>query len=135
MTDFNPLPCPDCGLQMKMSVTGVCYECGGRLYGPQEPDMVKFGFRGPGTAIFEPQEWGYRCPFGHANITWSEYKDHIWCWDCKDDYHYALHCVLVEDKYNPGGLPLQPRIVKGVKNYTPDGNDFNDIPEELLNTT
>lgn len=95
----------------------------------------KYGLRHGGkscTPLFEPQEYGYRCPKGHSNITWSEFKDHIWCYKCEIDYHYAIDCVLIKDEYNPKDLPQQPRIIEGISNYTEDGNNFNDIPKELL---
>jgi len=93
----------------------------------------KYGRREEGgNPIDEPQELGYRCPKGHANITWSEFKEHMWCYECKKDYHYADDCVLIKDKWNPKKLPKQPRIIKGVNNWTKDGNDFNNIPKELL---
>ena len=93
---------------------------------------MRYGERGDGSAIFEPQELGYRCPKGHSHITWSEFKKHIWCFKCEKDYHYADDCVLVEDQYNPKDLDTQPRIIKGIKNWTDDGESFNDIPEKLL---
>jgi hypothetical protein len=85
-----------------------------------------------GMGLFEPQELGYRCPEGHAHITWSEFNEHIWCYECEKDFHYAKQCVLVEDECNPKNLPEQPRIIKGVKNWTEDGNGWNDIPKEKL---
>jgi len=92
----------------------------------------KYGLRPHGNPLFEPQEHGYRCPKGHSNITWSEFKDHIWCYECEIDYHYAIDCVLIKDKYNPKDLPQQPKIIEGIKNFTDDGWEFNDIPKELL---
>lgn len=91
-----------------------------------------YGMRDEGNPIDFPQELGYRCPKGHANLTWSEFKDHIWCYECEKDFHYALDCVLVEDKYNPKHLPKQPRIIKGVKNWSKCGNYCVDIPKEKL---
>ena len=74
----------------------------------------KFGLRRvDGIPIFEPQELGYRCPQGHANLTFSEFVDHIWCYECKKDFHYADDCVLIENKYMPKNLPKQPRIIVG----------------------
>lgn len=96
----------------------------------------KYGLRNLGKAaipLFEPQELGYRCPEGHANITWSEFNEHIWCYVCKKDFHYADDCVLIECKFNPKYLPQQPRIITGVINVFPNnGGSFNDIPPELL---
>lgn len=97
-----------------------------------------YGLRNEGKSaniLFEPQEMGYRCPKGHGSgegITWSEFKEHIWCYRCEKDYHYAKDCVLVEDGFNPKDMPEQPRIIKGLKNWSEDGNDTPDIPPELL---
>lgn len=39
-----------------------------------------------GIPLFEPDELGYLCPNNHKHqITWSEYKRHIWCFQCKED--------------------------------------------------
>ena len=92
----------------------------------------KYGMRGRGTCIFFPQEFGYRCPKGHHNLQWSEFKEHIWCYECKKDYHYANACVLIACKFNPKNLPKQPRIIYGMFNMTPDGNYFHNIPKEML---
>ena len=93
----------------------------------------KYGMRFcNGIIVFFPQEYGYRCPKGHSNITWSEFNDHLWCYDCKKDYHYADDCVLIEDKLNPKFLPKQPRVIVGIKNFMPDGNTFYNIPKEML---
>jgi len=92
----------------------------------------QFGMRHTGTPIISPQEIGYRCPEGHSNITWSEFKKHIWCYTCKKDFHYARDCILIEDKHNPKNLEEQPRIITGIEIFKPDGNHFNDVPKELL---
>lgn len=92
---------------------------------------VKFGRRSKGTPILEPQELGYRCPLGHANLAFSEFNEHIWCYVCKKDYFYA-DCVLIKDRFNPKNLPQQPRIIEGISNFAKDGNTFNDIPKEKL---
>lgn len=88
----------------------------------------KYGMRGYGTPLFEPQEHGYRCPRGHANITWSEFKEHIWCYDCEMDFHYAKDCIMISDDYNPKKLPMQPFMIHGIDNFTEDGNSFNEVP-------
>lgn len=93
----------------------------------------KYGTRSSGASIDFPQELGYRCPEGHSILQWSEFNDHIWCEECKKDYHYAQDCVLIKDEYNPKDLPEQPRIIEGITNMAEDGNHFNDIPKELLN--
>ena len=51
----------------------------------------KYGLRlsGPGIAILDaPYELGFFCPKGHGGklITWSEFKNDIWCYECKVDY-------------------------------------------------
>lgn len=90
----------------------------------------------PGGIILDtPPELGYRCPAGHSYIDWSEFNDHVWCHRCNRDFHYARECVLVEDRHNPQNLPEQPRIIKGVANWTEDGNHFNDVPADLLRET
>ena len=92
----------------------------------------KYGIRDMGgIALDAPQELGYRCPKGHADLFWSEFIDHIWCYQCKMDYHYAQDCVLTED-HCLSELPQQPRIIKGAKTWFEDGNGLPNIPEEML---
>jgi len=95
----------------------------------------KYGFRlKKGEAVIpidNPAELGYRCPKGHSNIDWSEFKKHIWCYQCKMDFYYAS-CVLIKCEYNPKGLPKRPRIITGIENWSKDGNRLNDIPAKLL---
>lgn len=86
----------------------------------------KYGFRGHGTAIFEPQEHGYRCPKGHAHLTWSEFQEHIWCYECEKDYHYAEDCIMIENEYMPE-LPMKPRIIRGIPIWDKTGNWCVDI--------
>ena len=81
------------------------------------------------ATIDHPPEFGYRCPMGHSNLDWSEFNDHIWCYECEKDYHYAKDCVLIKDKLNPVNLPEQPRIIKGISNWNKDGNGFKNIPK------
>lgn len=96
----------------------------------------KYGFRLKKREAVQPldnpAELGYRCPKGHSNIDWSEFKEHIWCYQCKMDYHYADDCVLIKYKHNPKDLPKQPRIITGIANWSKDGNHFNDVPAKLL---
>lgn len=94
--------------------------------------LAEYGVRPQGNGLFSPKEMGYRCPKGHSNIDWSEFNEHIWCYECKKDYHYAKDCVMIDDEYNPKDLDEWPRLVCGVTNYSEDGETFNDIPEELL---
>ena len=93
----------------------------------------KYGMRCGGTALFAPQELGYRCRLGHSDLTWSEFAEHVWCYECEKDYHYADDCILIKDEFNPTGLPKQPIVIKGIKNWTEDGDGFNDIPLEMIN--
>jgi hypothetical protein len=83
----------------------------------------QFGRRGPGQPLFEPQEFGYRCPKGHGgdHITWSEFKEHIWCYQCKLDYPskdcpiQRPSCMSRKD-FNAfvRRLPFKPQIIPGV---------------------
>lgn len=51
-----------------------------------------FGLRPEGISIFEPMELGWLCPINKQHeITWSEFNDHIWCYQCKKDY-FTLLC-------------------------------------------
>ena len=96
----------------------------------------RYGLRNiQGIPLITPGELGYRCPKGHANIAFSEFVDHIWCYKCKMDFHYAEDCVLIKDMFNPKGLPKQPRMITGIKNWSEDGNHLNDIPAKLLKET
>ena len=95
----------------------------------REWEILKvYGYRSNAQPVFEPQELGYRCPQGHSNITWSEFKQHIWCNTCKLDFHYAKDCYLLWDAHNPKDLPEQPRVITGPDNWKVDGESFNDGP-------
>ena len=54
-----------------------------------------FGLRNDGKpcdVLFEPKELGWLCPVDEEHrITWSEFKQHIWCFDCAKDY-FSLLC-------------------------------------------
>jgi hypothetical protein len=93
----------------------------------------QYGRRGSGTALFSPQELGYRCPKGHGDIEWSEFKKHIWCYVCQQDFHYADHCFLVEDFSNPKFEDNEPKppILKGHDNWDEDGMEVVNIPEDV----
>ncbi|GAH45748.1 unnamed protein product [marine sediment metagenome] len=84
----------------------------------------KYGRRPVGAvSLFAPFEWGYRCPAGHRgeNITWSEFKEHIWCKKCELDYPVA-DCPMqrpswmdpTEFKAFVARLPFKPKILPGV---------------------
>ncbi|KKN86951.1 hypothetical protein LCGC14_0262200 [marine sediment metagenome] len=87
----------------------------------------RYGKRAPGAvSLFAPYEWGYRCPKGHRgeNITWSEFKQHIWCYKCQLDYP-SMDCTMQrpswmepdEFKSFVAKLPFKPRILPGVDHY------------------
>lgn len=51
-----------------------------------------FGLRKEGIALFEPMELGWVCPINKKHdITWSEFNQHIWCYECEKDY-FTLLC-------------------------------------------
>jgi hypothetical protein len=88
---------------------------------------LKYGRRSSGTPIDFPHELGYICPKGHTGdyLDWSEFNDHIWCYQCKLDYHYAHDCHLkrmcwMSDKlWNNfiNGLPIKPQILEGIQHF------------------
>ena len=82
----------------------------------------------PGAVAFDqPQELGYICPKGHGGdwLAWSEFNDHIWCYECEKDYHYATDCLLkrmcwMNDEQwldFSGRLPIRPQIIKGIQHF------------------
>ena len=60
----------------------------------------KFGLRPTAwIALFEPVELGWVCPINdHHETTWSEFQDHIWCYDCQKDY-FTLLCPKIVNPY------------------------------------
>ena len=87
----------------------------------------KYGRRRTGAvSLFEPYEWGYRCPARHRgeNITWSEFNEHIWCKKCELDYPSA-DCPMQrpswmdpdEFKSFVTRLPFKPTVLPGVDHY------------------
>uniref|UniRef100_A0A6M3LEB9 Uncharacterized protein n=1 Tax=viral metagenome TaxID=1070528 RepID=A0A6M3LEB9_9ZZZZ len=87
----------------------------------------RFGKRGEGQPFDYPQELGYCCPKGHTGdyLTWSEFKEHIWCFKCKKDYHYAEDCLLKRmcwmgksqwDSFLKS-LPIKPKIIRGTQHF------------------
>jgi len=83
----------------------------------------KYGRRPEGVALFEPMEYGYRCPEGHcgAAIYWSEFKEHIWCYECKLDYPTET-CLIQRPSWMSikdfrdflDKLPFKPKVLAGV---------------------
>jgi len=75
------------------------------------------------VALFEPYEWGYRCPKGHGGeyITWSEFNEHIWCSKCNLEYLY-YDCTIQQPSWMSkkdfddfvAGLPTKPKILPGL---------------------
>jgi hypothetical protein len=64
------------------------------IYEDKELETL-FGRRPEGTALFEPQELGWACPEDKTHrITFSEFREHIWCYDCKMDY-FTLLCPKI----------------------------------------
>lgn len=54
-----------------------------------------FGRRPEGISIFEPQELGWVCPIDAKHtITFSEFREHIWCYNCDMDY-FTLLCPKI----------------------------------------
>ena len=50
------------------------------------------------VSLFEPMEVGWVCPIDSTHeITWSEFKGHVWCFQCQKDY-FTLLCPK---KMNP----------------------------------
>lgn len=85
-----------------------------QVYGRREAGMIP---------VFAPGEFGYHCPEGHTDdhLTWSEFKEHIWCFACRKDYHYAEDCYLVRPWWMSSNqwdeflktLPQKPEIRSG----------------------
>jgi len=87
----------------------------------------QYGKRSSGIAIDLPQELGYICPKGHGMdyLTWSEFNEHIWCYECKVDYHYANDCKIkrmcwMSEKFFTdfiNRLPIKPQVIEGIQHY------------------
>src|SRR4030043_400158 len=44
------------------------------------------------SAVFDAMELGWVCPIDAIHeITWSEFQQHIWCYECRKDY-FTLLC-------------------------------------------
>jgi ribosomal protein S27E len=55
----------------------------------------------------QPYYLELHCPkCGGDNITWSEWEQHIWCYDCLDDIEYP--------KGVAGPIPIQAAALMGV---------------------
>lgn len=86
----------------------------------------QYGRRAEGQPLFEPYELGYRCPQDHkgALITWSEFNEHIWCYQCQLDYP-SKDCPMQrpgwmkpeEFKAEIANLPFKPKVLPGVDHY------------------
>jgi len=80
------------------------------------------------VAFDQPQELGYVCPSGHTGdyLTWSEFNEHIWCYKCKKDYHYAIDCRLrhmcwmSDEQWNDflNSLPMKPTVLEGIQHFS-----------------
>lgn len=87
----------------------------------------QFGRRPTGQPFDYPQELGYICPKEHGGdwLAWSEFKEHIWCYKCKKDYHYALDCQLKrmcwysDEQWNAfrNSLPMKPIVLDGIRHF------------------
>lgn len=87
----------------------------------------EYGRRPEGQPLDYPQELGYICPEGHGGdyLTWSEFKEHIWCYKCKMDYHYAADCQLrrmcwmSDEQWKDFlvALPMKPKVLEGIQHF------------------
>ncbi len=89
----------------------------------------KFGRRDfpEGSVAFdEPSELGYQCPKGHKmdELTWSEFKYHLWCYVCKIDYPSEdcpkqRVCWMSNEQWEDINkmLPFKPKIIEGIMHY------------------
>jgi len=94
-----------------------------------------------GSVIFDqPGDLGYQCPFGHTGdwLSFSEFKDHIWCYKCKMDYHYAADCQLrrmcwmSDNQWRDfiARLPMKPQVIEGIQHF-PDCEIPHEVESEL----
>ena len=60
--------------------------------------------------ILPPQAFDMTCKCGSRNLEWSEYEDHIWCYDCEIDYNPkdTEHAGIFS-----GPIPLQASAMFG----------------------
>jgi len=57
--------------------------------------------------ICNPIYLEHRCPNNPDHkITWSEFENHIWCYDCKEDFEYKPEFV--------GPIPMQVAKMLGI---------------------
>ncbi len=83
----------------------------------------QFGRRSQGQPLFEPCEWGYRCPNGHRgqHTTWSEFNKHIWCHKCNLEFPSETCPMQRPSWMTPqqfkemvSKLPFKPKVLRGV---------------------
>lgn len=89
----------------------------------RDQELAEHFGRRQGQSLFDPQEYGYRCPKGHGahTITWSEFQQHIWCYNCKYDYP-SKDCPIQRPSWMSRlhfkkfceSLPFAPKVIRGV---------------------
>ena len=86
----------------------------------------EYGIRPSGQPLDCPSELGYICPKGHGGdyLSWSEFKEHIWCWECMIDYLYAdcmlkRMCWMSDKQWEDflSDLDEKPQIIEGIQHF------------------
>ncbi len=58
--------------------------------------------------IQKPQEHDISCPeCGGVNLAWSEFENHIWCYDCQKDLNNYTSALS-------GPVPVQVALMLGI---------------------